>query len=272
MKAPIDINRETNKMLVFGIKTNSKIPMVIMVSDAYTPDSVYTFNTGDVNGERTFYVRMPRTPSKLVYQIYNANDPQNTGSLDSTFKITKEDVISLPTFPQAYSSKKGIVKSAVSFIQDFAERASKYSAGGSVYRSPDGVFRIDYLDVIIDRESGKELTTPARISQDRGLIEVSKKYFLNLTIPQRVAILLHEVSHFYISADQLSEVQADLNALAIFLGLGYGPVDGADAFMNVFTNSVDPRTGEPSDQNTERNQIIIKFINDFDKKYNAKYK
>lgn len=270
MKGIIDINNETNKKLVFGIKTNSKTPIKIKVQDMYKPNTVYTYNWGFVNGERTFYVRMPRTPTTLIYDIYNPQVGNKKEGEDKTFSVTKKDVVSLKTYPSAYLTaspkKNAIIKSALKFIQDFSERAGVLSAGGSVYRSADGMFRIDYVDAIIEMNPaspmyGRELTTPARISVDRGVIQVSKKYFLPYSIPYRVAILLHEISHYYLNKESSSEIEADEHAIDIFLGSGYGPTDGADAFLNVFDNS-------PSDQNKERTQILIKRILDFDKKYN----
>ena len=46
--------------------------------------------------------------------------------------------------------------------------------------------------------SGSYLPTPARISQLNGKMEVSYMQFLEYTVPMRMAILLHEYSHFYV--------------------------------------------------------------------------
>lgn len=265
MRIPIVTNNEP-VIVMFKIKTNSKVPMRIRVCDAFKPNTNFTDRTGLVQGERKFYVRMPKTPETVVAQIYNATNGDLGEGMDPTFQIIEKQIYPLDTYPSEFDSKSELVQCAIKFIQDFSERAGILSAGptGSTYRSDCGRFRIDYLDVIHDRKSGKELATPARISQDRGIIEVSKKHFLKYAVPYRVAILLHEISHFYINNDSHNEIEADLNALKIFLGLGYGYIDGENAFLNVFI-------GSPSDQNKERHQILHNFIVDFEER-NNKYK
>jgi hypothetical protein len=262
MRIPVVTNHEPI-ILAIKIRTKSSVPMRIRVCDAYKPDTNFTDRTGLVDGERMFYIRMPKTPETVVAQVYNANIGDKQEGIDPSFEIVSKEILTLDTFPETYKSNSELVKCAVKFIQDFSERAGILSAGpsGSEYVSDCGRFRIDYLDVIRDRKTGKELATPARISQDRGIIEVSKKHFLKYAVPYRVAILLHEISHFYLNDDPHNEIEADLNALKIFLGLGYGYIDAENAFLNVFK-------GSPSDQNKERHQILHNFIVDFEERYN----
>lgn len=272
MRIPINTNHQPI-IVGFKIRTNKEIPLRIRVRSAYIddktgniafkPNTNYTDRVGKVNGERTFYVRMPKTTDLVVAEIYNPTVTKNPGADDPSFKLIEKNIYPLDTFPESYKSGDELIKCAVKFIQEFSENAGIYSAGpdGSVYVSDCGRFRIDYLDVIHDRKTGKELATPARISQDRGIIEVSKKHFLTYAVPYRVAILLHEISHFYLNDDPRNEIEADLNALKIFLGLGYGYIDAENAFLNVFT-------GSPSDQNKERHQILHNFIVDFEERYN----
>ena len=143
----------------------------------------------------------------------------------------------------------------IRFAEEFAARASYASAGGSVYTSDDGKFKIKYLNVIKDN-TGRELKTPARISRTTGIIEVSKEHFASYTIPMRMAILLHEFSHFYVNADAASEIEADLNALAMYLERGYPTVDAYNVFTTVFAES-------PSQQNKERFDQIDRFIKSY---------
>jgi hypothetical protein len=272
MRIPISANNAP-MILALKVRTNSNVPMRIIVSGAFKndqgqlapiPNTNYTDRTGTVKGERTFYVRMPKTPELLVAQVFNAQVGDRAEGVDKTFQIVSKDILPIDTYPETYKSGSDLVKCAIEFIQDFSERAGWQSAGpgaGSTYKSNCGRFRIDYLDVIRDRKTGKELATPARISQDRGIIEVSKKHFLKYAVPYRVAILLHEISHFYLNDNPQNEVEADLNALKMFLGLGYGYIDAENAFLNVFK-------GSPSDQNKERHQILHNFIVDFEERYN----
>ena len=75
----------------------------------------------------------------------------------------------------------------------------------------------------------------------------------------RMAILLHEFAHFYLNENIDDEVEADLNGLLIYLGLGYPRIDGYEAFLQVFETT-------PTPQNKNRYDIINNFITEFDKK------
>jgi len=262
MRIPIETNNQP-VIVGFKIKTNSNVPMRVRVCDAYKPNTNYTDRTGFVDGERMFYVRMPKTPKTVIAQIYNAKTGDVAEGKDATFQLLEKKIHPLDSYPETYDSQNDLIKCAIKFIQDFSERAGILSAGpeGSVYKSDCGRFRIDYLDTINDRKSGVELATPARISQDRGIIEVAKKHFIKYAVPYRVAILLHEISHFYVNENPHNEIEADLNALKMFLGLGYGYIDAENAFLNVFI-------GSPSNQNKERHQILHNFIVNFEERYN----
>ncbi len=218
---------------------------------------------------------MPRTGKKIIADIFapESNDPN---AANSSFKLIDKDILELQTYPKEFDANNPLVQEAMRFIEDFSMRKSTLSAGpsGSVYMSDQGHFRIDFLDKIVDRQKmvapdptkpdelvpnpnfGRELSTPARISQDRGVIEVSKARFLDITVPESVAILGHEVRHFYFNDVQEDEQEADLGALKMFLGSGYGPIDAQNAFLGVFEKS-------PSDENRERYELINNFILDF---------
>lgn len=72
----------------------------------------------------------------------------------------------------------------------------------------------------------------------------------------RMAILLHEFSHYYLNSDIADEVEADLNALTIYLGLGYPIKEAYAAFGETFI-------GAPSQLNKNRYDIINTFIRDY---------
>ena len=50
--------------------------------------------------------------------------------------------------------------------------------------------------------------TPARIGRRTGVIQVNKTQFEAFTIPMRMAILLHEFSHFYLN-EKMDDVVHD---------------------------------------------------------------
>jgi hypothetical protein len=125
------------------------------------------------------------------------------------------------------------------------------------YRSDDGEYYIQLKQQIRDA-NGKVLGTPARIGRQTGVIQVSKTQFEAFTIPMRMAILLHEFSHFYLNEKMDDEMEADLNGLLIYLGLGYPRIEAYQAFLETFKNA-------PSNLNKKRYDMINNFINNFEK-------
>ena len=109
---------------------------------------------------------------------------------------------------------------------------------GKLFASKNKEFKIKYYPVIKDYMSGNVLNTPARIGHKTGIIEVSKRKFDAYTIPMRMIILLHEFSHKYknptMGLEISNEIGADINALYIYLGLGFSKIDAIHVFANVF--------------------------------------
>ncbi len=267
--------------MVLALTLRSKTPtdVRIRVADAKKPNSSYTDRIGTINGTKKFYIRMPKTGRLILADIFNpAGKPTDP---DNNIELVSKEILSLPTFPSLYRNTP-LIKEGFEFIQWFSEKCGVLSAGmdGSVYMSKGNHFRIDYLTVIRDRRKtlpvnpknpegpqkpnpnyNRELTTPARISQDRGIIEVSQKYFIQKPIPERVGILAHEISHFYLNEDQHSEEEADENAINMFLGHGYGYIDAENAFLEVFKNADTP-------QNRERYNKLNDQIIRIEKTYN----
>ena len=69
----------------------------------------------------------------------------------------------------------------------------------------------------------------------------------------RMAILLHEYSHYYLNTNPSDESQADLNGLNIYLKLGYPRIDIYNVFLNVFKRS-------PSKENKKRFEKLDRFV------------
>lgn len=283
MRIPIHSGKEPMILALSLQSTGADVPLRIRVADADRPLTSYTDRQGVLKGTQKFYVRMPRTGKHIIADIISPN-VKEAGAQDPSYTLLSKEILDIESFPLEYNSSDPMVKNAIDFVEKFSQRAGTYSAGptGSVYMSDCGHFRIDYLDAIIDKQEfinpdpsrpdfeipnpmyGKELTTPARISQDRGVIEVSKRFFSQLPVPQRVAILMHEVSHFYFNNVQDDEEEADWNALKMFLGRGYGYIDAHDAFTGVFINN-------PTDENVRRHQKMNAFVQDFEER-NTRYR
>ncbi len=269
------------------VKLNSRGPqnLRLRVAHAHMPNAFFTNRSVPINGERTIYVHMPTTPGMIVLQVFNEKNGEMPN--DTTFQVGEYKLLELATFPELYDSGSKLIREGVKFFTQFSNNASILSAGmspGSVYRSENRNFRIDYLDAITDRRIeipksfltknpadqnipipnpgyGKEESTPARISRDRGIVEWSKPKCVPMAIPFRCCINFHEMSHFYINYDPRNEFEADKNGMNLAVGLGYGFLDICDGFMGVFENS-------PSDQNVDRTEQVKQYMLEMEKKYN----
>lgn len=146
----------------------------------------------------------------------------------------------------------------IRFAKWFAVELDRLSAGekGTLYQSDE--FTILYLDTI--KDGGIELTTPARIARESGVIEVSKKQVKNYTVPMLLAMLLHEYAHKYKNPEYgkavENELTADLIAVHMALNLGYDPFEVESCFRAVFAT-------RDTDLNRRRMGAIKEFISLF---------
>lgn len=246
--------------LALTVVTRTPKKFFLQVRDRDKPNTVYTSRYATIEDKDTFYVRMPLSP-EVADIVLMSESEKNGGGKDNDYRIELKKIPLLKKL-NAFSHANPVISSFVKFAEEFSEKAGYISAGSSIYTSDDGRFRIDYLDDILDRTTGKDLKTPARISKSTGVIEISRNKFLTYTVPQRMAILLHEFSHFYLNEDAANEIEADLNALLIYLGLGYPRIDAMNVFINVFSTA-------PSEQNKDRIEIIDKFLTDFEKEFES---
>jgi hypothetical protein len=238
------------------VKTLSPIKLHIVVSDASNPKRQFTNRYNTVKGEETFVIRMPLSSEKALVQVYS-DRLGKTASVDkekALFEVISIDKIPLERRLEVSDMGNPLMRSFVRFAQKFSYMVQELDP--NLYGSDDERYFIRLLPVIKSRD-GKKLRTPARIGAKTGIIEVSKEAFDNMTVPMRFAILMHEFSHFYLNDEMKDEMEADLNGLLIYLGLGYPRIEAYQAFLETFTKS-------PSPLNKQRYDLINKFIEDFE--------
>lgn len=247
------LNDKPTKLKIV-IKTIYRTKIWILVQDADRPNTFYTKRYGFVQGKEEFYVLMPQTPNNAKVIIYNDENGLMRKGNDKSFEVLEITPLDY-VLPRNNFSKK--TKSFIKFAQEFSDEAGYISAStkGDIYKSNNGMFRIDYFDAIRN-VNGKVLKTPARISQINGKIEVSAEHFRKFTIPMRMAILLHEYSHYYINKNPSNEIEADINGLNIYLKLGYPKIDIYNVFLNVFKTA-------PSESNKKRFDKLDNFVKNF---------
>ncbi len=239
--------------LVIKVYTTSPQNIRIKVIDADQPNTAFTDRFKTVDGESIFFVRMPVSGANALVYVYNEANGNHPMGVDTTFEVESITKESLEKKLDVIDFGNPYIKSFINFCTRFSYNAGSLPSG--TYCSDDKQFVIKYLPIIED--NGEEQTTPARIDIENGIIEISKRQFLDYSVPNRMAILLHEFSHVYLNDNVDDEVEADLNGLLIYLGLGYPRIEAFEVFAKTFINA-------PTDQNKMRYDKIVSFIDSFE--------
>lgn len=223
-------------------------------------NSKYADREITVKGQRTIHFNFPVSPQTLFFGVLNSENPQ-----DSDFSVDLQEK-ELTTYNVWIDSETSdFLSLAVPFCQ--VSGFSQASPTGRLYQTDDKEFTIKYFDVIKDYKTGQTMNTPARIGHKTGIIETAKCKFDNYTIPMRLIILLHEYSHKYknpkMGLEISNETGADINALYIYLGLGFSKIDAICVFANVFLKA-------QTKGNIERMRKIMDYINKFENQEFAK--
>jgi hypothetical protein len=248
--------------LAVTIETKNPSRIRLIAYDPFKPASVYADISGTVDGERVFKLKFPISPKRLELTIINPENGNLPYGDDPSFKLKDFKVNDIKEYDVWWNQD---TKNFYKFAVEFSENAGILSAGEKkphIYRSDDGKFTIDYYNVIYDKPTNKRLSTPARIGHNSGIIEVAKAKFLNYTVPMRLIILLHEFAHKYLNPKINRKIDyetgADIQALYIYLGKGWSPLEAHKSFLNVFNN-------DNNEMNHKRYKIIKDFIDKYDK-------
>ena len=191
--------------------------------DPFNPNTEYFSRHIDVDGTDRVEFNCPQSPNQLKIIIWSDNGAK--------FTIPKIELTPLVrNFNMTEDEKRDVL-----LIETFSRRAGYIPARRS-YVASGSKFKIEYLPVI-RRDNGSEHPTPARIHTELPLIQVSKKHFNKMTIPQRVAILCHEYAHNFMNRNQDDEIEADNNMVFLYEGLGYPRMEAVYAFANVMNDT-----------------------------------
>lgn len=236
--------------LLLTIRVLRPVKIRLTVFDSLTK-RVYAHRRLNIGKSAEVLVKMPIVPDELTAKIVNENDP----TAGDQFIVEKIKVMPDTHCPLELTEGD---KKFISFAKWFAVELSRLEAGekGTIYQS-DG-FSVLYLDTIKDGDI--ELTTPARIERDSGLIEVSKKAIADYTVPMLMVMFLHEYAHKYknpeYGKDVTNELTADIIACHIALNLGFDLMEVENCFRAVFAK-------KDTDLNRKRMKAISEFISLF---------
>jgi hypothetical protein len=236
------------------ITSPSKKRFYIVASNKGKENSKYAKREAIVEGSRIVTLSFPVTPQTMMLGIYNMADKN-----DANFQVEYEEV-PLKTYQVWIDQQtKDFMKLNLFFSQGCG--FSQASPQGRVFSTSDGEFNILYYPVIKNGLDSKPLSTPARIGHSTGNIEVAKNKFDRYTVAERVVILLHEYSHKYrnpkLGLAISNETGADINALYIYLGMGFSKIDAINVFANVFLKANTP-------SNVLRMRKIMDYIQKFE--------
>lgn len=248
-------------ILKVGVSTKAKTLIGVAVYCGKKPYTFYTYSKTNVDGNRVIDVRLPLCPKVGYLRVWNAG-AKNKSDAQRGFKVVGVKKEALTTNMNIFDSKNQTLIDFLKFAERFAECATYIStktptSDRSVYTSHDGKFVIEYVDEIFGK-NGEPRQTSMRVNNKTGVMQLAKKHVVKYTVPERMAILLHEFSHFYLNKVHSDEFEADMNALLIYCGLGYPRKEGGTAWHKVFFRS-------PSDLNVERMKRTYNFLKNFDR-------
>lgn len=246
--------------LVITIKCRGTRKFQVYAEDTGRKNSKYADREIRVTKTRTIFFSLPVTPKELTICCH---DKRNQGARD--FEVLIEEA-PLVTYDIWYGQgTQDFLDLAVYFSQVCG--FMKANKDGRVFATNDDAYKIKYYPVIIDMKSQRAMNTPARVGHTTGNIDVSKIKFDRYTFAMRMIILLHEYCHVHknprIGLEISNEIGADLNALYIYLGLGFSKVDALYVYANIFLKA-------QTKGNIERMRRIKDYIKRFEAQEFAK--
>ena len=242
------------------IKCKGNRSFRVFCEDTGKVNSKYADRVIKVSGTRLIYFSLPVTPKELNICCYDINEKNNLGF---EINVEKERLTTYNVWID--SETKDFLKLAVYFAQvcGFEQASTK----GRIFQTEDEKFKIKYYPVIVDVKTNRAMNTPARIGHSTGNIDVAKIQFDKYTVAMRMIIELHEFCHVYknprIGLEISNEIGADLNALYIYLGLGFSKVDAIYVYANIFLKAQTPG-------NMKRMNKILDYIKRFEAQEFAK--
>ena len=253
--------------LMIPVRSLKPCVLRIKVSDISMQNTYLTnrFKVMAGASDDVLYVQMPLAPKNALVEIYDeavGDVPmQQETSFDVSYTTSKMKKIGLVTHASLIKATDFKLMEFVNLAQRFCYNAGVLP-GDKDYVSAKRSFTIQYSNIIKD-DDGSESLTPARVDKYSGIIEVSKKKFVGKTVPERMCIVLHEYAHLNMNEDEYNELEADLNGLTVYLGLGYPRFEALENYVDVFYNCT-------TDENMNRYKHIENFINNFDQFFNGK--
>lgn len=236
--------------MVLDLIVERPVKLGITIFDPKTK-RIYSERKLQLARSRKLLFKLPIVPDELSAKIVDLS--LNLGV--KTFKINEIKIKADTKCPVELTDGD---KNFIRFAKWFSVNASELETGkqGTLYQSEG--FTLLYLDKLA--ENGVELTTPARIQRDSGIIEISKNATKDYTVPMLIVMLLHEYSHKWKNAEYgrkvSNEMSADIIAVHIALNLGFDSREVHKCFEAIFAK-------KDTDQNRKRLSAVRYFMKIF---------
>lgn len=137
----------------------------------------------------------------------------------------------------------------VSFAKCFSDNWENLSCGQ--YKSDNGRYTIRYKEKLLDQKTNEELNTNVRVSNDSGIIDISKKRIIELNTNKDYLFFI--IIWCIAQRTLKNHTEADIQTIQYYLTTGRSK-------MNMINNSFELFKTAPSELNRERMEKIINFI------------
>ena len=238
----VDTN-DASVELVLSFLAEQKGYVRVRGYDTNDKETVYFDRRDAINkGKASISIPLPLSPKKLCVEVIT--QLTLTPSVNVDF-ITKKALkpVNLVASMQ--------VCSFLAHALDVVKNLNTLKDG--VYTDKQKNHPIFVAETLKNRDTGKVLNTPARVSRKNGYVEISKGKMRGYTVAMRVFILCHERSHYELNTSD--EVDCDLNALKWYLALGFSQKEALHACTRVFS-------GEQQIHH-DRAAMVADYINNF---------
>lgn len=137
----------------------------------------------------------------------------------------------------------------LALAKDFSEKYKTLNVGE--YRSNDTKYHISYLDEIRDAGIGQKLNTPARVSHNTGIIELSKNKFNSKRINSDY--VFYTILWCIARLNYASDIETDIQTIRYYLQTGRSK-------KKVLTSLIDLLMKDSFEYNHKRYRQIEKLI------------
>ena len=221
MQGQLESNNKAMRLSI-TIKCKGRRVFRVYAKDTGKKNSMYGDRVIKVMNQRTIFFSFPVTPKNLTIKCFDKFDKSN-----QDFEVSIEELPLITYNIWLDPGTRQFLKLAVYFSQVCGfQKAFK---DGRVYQTANEKYKIKYYPVIVDPKTNRAMNTPARVGHTTGNIDVAKIKYDRYTLGMRMIILLHEYAHKHknprIGLEIKNEIGADINALYIYLGLGFSKVE-----------------------------------------------